>query len=103
VTDWLIDMLIRAGQVTIALAVSFAAIWFQQTYNYHINGYLVAAWAFMAAYGATYLLVISIERRIAKRGVLPRLSVEQKPREGVQIDLPSSYWSRRDTRRDGTL
>jgi len=103
VTDWLIDMLIRAGQITISLAVSFAAIWFQQTYNYPINGYLVAAWAFMAAYGATYLLVLFLEWRIAKRGTLRRLSVEQKPRQGIQIDLPASYWSRRDARRDGTL
>ena len=67
------EFLIKAGQIVIASAVMFAAIYAQETLNYPINGYLIGAWAFMAAYGATLLAVRLIDRRVRLGRILPRL------------------------------
>lgn len=45
----------RLIQITIFLAVVFAAIWFEDAYDYPINGYIKGAWGFMASYGFTLL------------------------------------------------
>lgn len=49
-----------------------AAIYFQQSTGYEINPGIVGAWSFMAAYGATYAVVLLIDRRVRLGRSLPR-------------------------------
>ena len=44
---------LRIVQIVVVLVVGFSAIYFQQSTGYQINGFIVAAWCFMAAYGVT--------------------------------------------------
>ncbi len=47
----------RTMQIAIVLFVGFASIWTQEALEYPINPYVIGAWCFMAAYGATMLVV----------------------------------------------
>lgn len=96
------DFLIRAGQLAIAAAVMFAAIWFQETYDYPINPTIIAIWSFLASYGATWGLILLLERRVRYGRILPRLSREKHADQGVEIDLSTADF-RRDARRDRSL
>lgn len=76
------DFLVKLGQFLIAAIVGCAAMWFQQAYNYPINGYIVAAWAFMAAYGATLGIVRLLDWRAGRaRG----LGVQQRTHKSIDI------------------
>lgn len=79
------DLLIKAAQLGIALAVTFAAIYFQQSTGYDINPHIVGAWAFMAAYGATWLAVILLDRRIREGRVLPRFGRKKGSHQSLDI------------------
>jgi hypothetical protein len=61
------EFLIKLGQFSIAAVVGCSAMWFQQAYHYPINPYIVAAWAFMAAYGATLGIVRLLDWRVKAR------------------------------------
>lgn len=65
------QFLIQVAQLSVAIAVTFAAIYFQQSTGYDLNPYVVGAWGFMAAYGATYLWVYLADRRVRSRGDFP--------------------------------
>ena len=51
-SPWIVKLL----QLAIFLSVVFAAIWFQETYQYEINPYIMGGWGFIASYGFTLLL-----------------------------------------------
>lgn len=83
---WYSDVVIaKTAQLSIALAVMFAAIYAQETLNYPINGYLVGAWAFAAAYGATYLYVQLSDWRIRRRADLATFRGQQRPQKSIDI------------------
>lgn len=71
------DILVKLVQVAIALAVMFGAIYFQQTMDYPLNPNIVAAWSFMATYGATLLAVRLLDRRVRLGRILPRFGRKQ--------------------------
>ena len=71
------DYLIKAAQFLIAAAVMCAAIYAEQSLGYDINGYIVGAWGFMAAYGATWLVVQLLDRRVREGRILPRFGRKQ--------------------------
>jgi hypothetical protein len=75
------DFLVKLAQFLIAAIVGCSAMWFQQAYHYPINGYIVAAWAFMAAYGATLLAVRLLDRASSARG----LGVQQRSNKSIDI------------------
>lgn len=75
----------KAAQIAISLAVMFAAIWFQETYKYPINGYIVAAWSFMAAYGATLLAITLLDRRVRTGRILPRFGRDKGAQKSIDI------------------
>lgn len=66
----------KACQFTIAFAVVMASIWFQETYDYRINGFIIGAWAFMAAYGFTLAYMKLADRRIRYGRIFPRFGRE---------------------------
>ena len=49
-------LLVKLLQAAIFLSVVFAAIWFQDAYQYEINPYIMGGWGFIASYGFTLLL-----------------------------------------------
>lgn len=63
---------VRTAQFAIAAAVTMGCIYFQETTGYKINPYIIGAWSFMAAYGATLLAVRLSDRRIRYGRILPR-------------------------------
>lgn len=73
------DFLIRTAQFLIAAAVFCAAIYAEQTLGYDINGFMIGAWGFIAAYGATYFAVKLLDWRARERGILPRFGRKKAP------------------------
>jgi hypothetical protein len=71
-------MLLRIVQVLIAAAVVFGCIWFEQSTGYHINPWIIGAWAFMASYGFT-LVYDRLSARIGDGGPLAGLGGEERP------------------------
>lgn len=68
---------LRICQLAIFLGVVFAAIWFQETYQYEINPYIMGGWGFIASYGFT-LLVVRIESwRVSRRARLTGFAGEE--------------------------
>lgn len=78
------QFLIKAAQFLIAAAVGSFAIWYSERINYHINGYIIAAWAFMASYGATMLAVWLLDRYAVRRHARG-LGVEQGTDKRIDI------------------
>lgn len=77
------DFLVKAVQFLIAAGVMCAAIYAEQTLKYDINGYVVGAWGFMAAYGATYAFVWLADRRVRDGRILPRFGRKDASDEGL--------------------
>ncbi len=67
------DFIVRAGQITIFVAVMFGCIYFEQSTGYHLNPWLIGVWSFMAAYGATALATYLLDRRVRYGRIFPRL------------------------------
>lgn len=83
---WYSDgVIVKIAQLSIALAVMFAAIYAQETLKYPINGHLIGVWAFVAAYGATYLYVQLSDWRIRRRANLATLRSQQRPQKRIDI------------------
>lgn len=78
-------VLVKIAQLSIALAVMFAAIYAQETLNYPINGYLIGVWGFVAAYGATYLYIQLSDWRVRRRADLGALRSQQRPQKSIDI------------------
>lgn len=58
---------LRVVQIAVVLVVGFSAIYFQQSTGYEINGFIIAAWCFMAAYGVTIGITKLAEWRDRRR------------------------------------
>lgn len=58
---------LRIIQLAVVLVVGFSAIYFQQSTGYEINGFIIAAWCFMAAYGVTVGIMKLTEWRDRRR------------------------------------
>ena len=58
---------LRIIQIAVVLVVGFASIYFQQQTGYEINGFIIAAWCFMAAYGVTIGIMKLAEWRNRRR------------------------------------
>lgn len=58
---------LRFVQIAVVLVVGFSAIYFQQSTSYEINGFIIAAWCFMAAYGVTIVIVKLTQWRDRRR------------------------------------
>lgn len=66
----------RAAQLTIFTAVMCGSIYFEQSTGYDINGYIIGAWSFMAAYGFTLAYVYLSDRRVRYGRIFPRFRSE---------------------------
>lgn len=60
-------------------------MYWQKVYNYPLNPNIVAAWAFMAAYGATLGAVRLLDWRIRVRGRAGGLAGKQESPKSVDI------------------
>lgn len=58
---------LRLVQIAVVIVVGFSAIYFQQSTGYQINGFIIAAWCFMAAYGVTIVIVKLTQWRDRRR------------------------------------
>lgn len=68
-------------QLLIAGGVMSAAIYAEQTLHYKINGNIIGAWGFMAAYGITLGIVKIQDLRSEPGGVLGRFRIKKLPNE----------------------
>lgn len=79
------EFLIKLAQVSVAAAVMFGAIYFEQSTNYHLNPNIVGAWSFMAAYGLTLLAVRLADRRVRLGRIIPRFGRKQSANKRLDV------------------